>query len=127
MEMPLWTKKYNKYLESNPEMRDVSLMVLIILGAETRVTLNEKILAAVADEAFKAIKPENMVLVVNKAPKNYNVTKAFENYEEMRESVKDCTLPTLTGDRILILPVVDHESQESGDILPTLLLSEQFK
>ena len=68
IEIPEWTHKYNKYLESNPEMRDESLMVIMIIGAETRVRKNEKILVALANEAFKAIKPENMVLVVNKAP-----------------------------------------------------------
>ena len=124
--MPLWTHKYNEYLSSKPGTRDVSLVVLII-SAEPRVSLNEKILAVVADEAFKAIKPENMVLVVNKAPELYNKTKALEVYEQMRKSVKNCTLPTLTGDRILLLPVVEHVPQKDGDTQPTIALSQTFK
>ena len=84
-------------------------------------------LAAVADEAFQSIKPKNMVLVVNKAAKNYTATKALENYEKMRASVKKCSLPPLTEDRILVLPEVDYEPQKEGDIQPTIALSEQFK
>ena len=76
-------------------MRDVSLVVFII-PPQSRVSVNEKILAAVADEAFKSIQSKNMVLVINKAPKNYTSTKALENYEKMRASVKECSLPALT-------------------------------
>ena len=96
-------------------MRDVSLVVFII-PPQSRVSVNEKILAAVADEAFQSIQSKNMVLVINKAPKNYTTAKALENYEKMRASVKECSLPALTEDRILVLPEVDYEPQKSGDI-----------
>ena len=107
-------------------MRDVSLVVFII-PPQSRVSANEKILAAVADEAFQSMKAKNMVLVVNKAPKNYTSKKALENYKKMRESVKNCSLPDLTEDRILTLPEVDYEPKEDCDIEPTIALSEQFK
>ena len=68
-----------------------------------------------------------MVLVVNKAYTGYNVTDAREFYMEMRKVVKNCTLPELTEDRILVLPEVDYEPQKEGDIQPTIALSEQFK
>ena len=126
MEIPIWTEKYNKQMSSKPGMRDVSLVVFII-PPQSRVSANEKILAAVADEAFQSIKSKNMVLVVNKAPKNYTAAKALTNYTKMRESVKNCSLPVLTEDRILILPEVDYEPQEKGDIQPTIALSKQFK
>ena len=84
-------------------------------------------LAAVADEAFQSIKSKNMVLVVNKAAKNYTATKALENYEKMWASVKKCSLPALTEDRILVLPRVDYEPQTYGDNYPTIELGEQFK
>ena len=88
-------------------MRDVSLIVFII-PAFPRVSQNELLLAAVADEAFQSINSKNMVLVVNKAPKNYTVTKALENYDKMKKSVKECSLPVLAEDRILILPEVKY-------------------
>ena len=84
-------------------------------------------LAAIADEAFKAINPENMVLVVNKAPEHYNAIKALRYYELMRKTVKNCTLPALTVDHILVLPRIEHIPQEEGDFEPTIQLSEQFK
>ena len=68
-----------------------------------------------------------MVLVVNKAYTGYNVTDAREFYMEMRKVVKNCTLPELTEDRILVLPLVEHESQEMGDFEPTKQLKDQFK
>ena len=76
MEIPVWTKKYNEQLSSKSGMRDVSLVVFII-PPQSRVSANEKMLAAVADEAFQSIKSKNMVLVVNKAAKNYTATKAL--------------------------------------------------
>ena len=113
-------------MSSQPGMRDVSLVVFI-LPPQSRVSTNEKILAAVADEAFQAIGSENMVLVVNKAGKNYTVDKALENYEAMRKSVKNCSLPALTADRVLVLPEVDYKPQKDGDIQPTIALSQTFK
>ena len=62
--------------------------------------------------AFQAIEPKNMVLVVNKAPKRYTALKALENYEKMRASVANCSLPVLTEDRILVLPEVDYEPRK---------------
>ena len=124
MEIPMWTHKYNEQMAQKPGMNDVSLVVFII-PPQARVSVNEKMLAAVADEAFKSIKSKNMVLVVNKASKNYTAAKALENYEKMRKSVKKCTLPALTKDRILVLPEVEYE--KDGDIQPTIALSEQFK
>ena len=104
-------------------MRDVSLVVLIIdAKIDNRVTTNEKLIAAVVDEAFKAINPENMVLVINKAYTGYNVTDARDFYMEMRTHVKNCTLPELTEDRILVLPLVEHEPQKYGDFKPTIEL-----
>ena len=126
MEIPIWTEKYNQQMSSKPGMRDVSLVVFII-PPQSRVSANEKMLAAVADEAFQLIKSDNMVLVVNKAAKTYTATKALENYEKMRASVKKCSLPALTEDRVLVLPEVHREPQEEGDIQPTIALSEQFK
>ena len=126
MEIPVWTHRYNEQMSSQPGMRDVSLVVFI-LPPQSRVSTNEKILAAVADEAFQAIGSENMVLVINKAGKNYTVAKALENYEAMRESVKNCSLPALTADRVLVLPEVEYEPQKDGDIQPTIELSETFK
>ena len=41
--------------------------------------------------------------------------------------MKNCTLPTLTGDRILVLPMVEHESQEYVDLKPTIELKAKFK
>ena len=118
----MWTHKYNEQMAQKPGMNDVSLVVFII-PPQARVSVNEKMLAAVADEAFKSIKSKNMVLVVNKAAKNYTATKALQNYEKMRASVKNCSLPALTEDRILMLPEVDYEPQEDGDIQPTIALS----
>ena len=127
MEIPVWTHRYNEQMSSQPGMRDVSLVVFI-LPPQSRVSTNEKILAAVADEAFQAIGSENMVLVVNKAGKNYTVAKALENYEAMRASVKNCSLPALTADRVLVLPEVDYDPEkENGDIKPTIALSQTFK
>ena len=126
MEIPVWTHRYNEQMSSQPGMRDVSLVVFI-LPPQSRVSTNEKILAAVADEAFQAIGSENMVLVINKAGKNYTVAKALENYEAMRESVKNCSLPALTADRVLVLPEVEYEPQKDGDIQPTIELSQTFK
>ena len=126
MEIPVWTHRYNEQMSSQPGMRDVSLVVFI-LPPQSRVSTNEKILAAVADEAFQAIGSENMVLVINKAGKNYTVAKALENYEAMRESVKNCSLPALTADRVLVLPEVDYVPQKDGDIQPTIALSQTFK
>ena len=81
MEIPEWTKKYNEQISSDPRMRDVSLVVLIIdAKIDNRVTANEKLIAAVVDEAFKAINPENMVLVINKAYTGYNVTDGRNFY-----------------------------------------------
>ena len=127
MEIPVWTHRYNEQMSSQPGMRDVSLVVFI-LPPQSRVSANEKILAAVADEAFQAIGSENMVLVVNKAGKNYTVAKALENYEAMRASVKNCSLPALTADRVLVLPEVDYDPEkEDGDTKPTIALSQTFK
>ena len=106
-------------------MRDVSLVVLII--SPHRVSANEKILAAALDEAFKAIKSENLVLVVNRAPNYYSAARALQNYEVMKASVKNCTLPALSEDRVLVLPEVDHVPQKNGDIQPTIVLSKKVK
>ena len=83
MEIPIWTQKYNEQMAQKPGMNNVSLVVFII-PPQARVSVNEKMLAAVADEAFQSIKSNNMVLVVNKAAKNYTATKALQNYEKMR-------------------------------------------
>ena len=75
MEIPVWIHRYNEQMASKPGMRDVSLVVLII--SPHRVSANEKILAAALDEAFKAIKSENLVLVVNRAPNYYSAARAL--------------------------------------------------
>ena len=76
MEIPIWAEKYNQQMSSKPGMNEVSLVVFII-PPQSRVSANEKMLAAVADEAFQSIKSKNMVLVVNKAAKNYTAAKAL--------------------------------------------------
>ena len=103
MEIPIWIHRYNEQIARKPGMRDVSLVVFII-PPQSRVSTNERILAAVADQAFQAIKSQNMILVVNKAPRYYTVAKALENYQKMRECVKNCSLPHLTEDCVLLLP-----------------------
>ena len=104
LELPLWTSRYNEQMAG----KDLSLVIFIV-PPMPRVSANEKMLAAVADEAFKAMKTENMLLVVNRAGRYYTRAKALENYEVMRKSVESCSLPPLTEDRILVLPDVDCE------------------
>ena len=126
MELPVWTQRYNEQMASSPDRREVSLVVFII-PPQSRVSANEKMLAAVAHEAFQSIDAKNMVLVVNKAAPQYTAAKALANYDKMRDSVTNCSLPPLTEDRILVLPAVPYEPQPEGDIQPTIALSQRFK
>ena len=57
---------------------------------------------AVLDECFKAIKPENFVVIFNKANKRYNKKKAIAFFKKSSDDA-GVKLPILTEDQVCIV------------------------